>query len=82
MEDVEVRDYNGIPVAYCKQCLSLAIRVDDIMDDYCDECGCTDIEYSDIHTWESMYEKKYGKKFVQLKENKNGEEVRKDYRGY
>ena len=69
MENVEVRDnpYDNIPVAYCKQCLSLAVMRDDILVDYCDKCGCTDIEYTDIHTWETMYEKKYGQKYLQTK---------------
>lgn len=69
MENVEVRhnSYDDIPVAYCKECLSLAVIEEDFIGDYCDECGCTDIEYTDIHTWEDMYEKKYGQKYLQTK---------------
>ena len=31
---------------------------------YCGECGCTEVKETDIDTWDKMYEKKYGKKFV------------------
>ena len=55
-------EYNNIPVYYCKDCLSLKIRsVDsDTSMDYCDECGCTHVEKTDIHTWENLYINKYG----------------------
>lgn len=61
-------DYNAIPVFYCKHCLSLNIKtVDESIDteylDFCAECGSTEIGQTDIHTWEKMYEQKYGKKF-------------------
>ena len=48
---------------YCKKCLSLKIMSlnDDI--DYCDECGCTDTDSTDIETWRELYRKKYGKTF-------------------
>lgn len=55
--------YNEEPVTYCKKCLSLKIMSlnDDI--DYCDECGCTDTDSTDIETWRELYRKKYGKTF-------------------
>lgn len=61
-------DYNAIPVFYCKHCLSLNIKtVDESIDaeylDFCVDCGSTEIGQTDIHTWEKMYEQKYGKKF-------------------
>ena len=67
-------DYNAIPVFYCKHCLSLNIKtVDESIDteylDFCANCGSTEIEQTDIHTWEKMYEQKYGKNFL------TGEEV-------
>lgn len=67
-------DYNAIPVFYCKHCLSLNIKtVDESIDteylDFCADCGSTEIEQTDIHTWEKMYEQKYGKNFL------TGEEV-------
>lgn len=67
-------DYNAIPVFYCKHCLSLNIKtVDESIDteylDFCANCGSTEIGQTDIHTWEKMYEQKYGKKFL------TGEEV-------
>ena len=67
-------NYNAIPVFYCKHCLSLNIKtVDESIDteylDFCANCGSTEIEQTDIHTWEKMYEQKYGKNFL------TGEEV-------
>ena len=67
-------DYNAIPVFYCKHCLSLNIKtVDESIDteylDFCANCGSTEIEQTDIHTWEKMYEQKYGRNFL------TGEEV-------
>ena len=67
-------DYNAIPVFYCKHCLSLNIKtVDESIDteylDFCANCGSTEIGQTNIHTWEKMYEQKYGKNFL------TGEEV-------
>ena len=72
-EEINV-DYNAIPVFYCKHCLSLNIKtVDESIDteylDFCADCGSTEIGQTDIHTWEKMYEQKYGKNFL------TGEEV-------
>lgn len=72
MKDVD--EYNKEPVHYCKHCLSLNIQImDDDFDtgflDFCADCGSTDIEQTDIHTWEKMYEQKYKKNF------KTGEEI-------
>lgn len=61
-EELHKEDYNAEPVVYCKNCLSLRIMTLDNMD-YCDECGCTDLDTTDIVSWEKMYEKKYGKPF-------------------
>ena len=60
-------EYNSIPVHYCKQCLSLRIvslvmDVEEVV--YCDECGCTEVEQTDIENWERLYENRYGKKFL------------------
>lgn len=68
------QDYNSEPVFYCKHCLSLNIKsVDDSIDadnlDFCDECGSTEIDKTDIYTWEKMYEQKYGRNFL------TGEEI-------
>ena len=68
------QDYNSEPVFYCKHCLSLNIKsVVDSTDtdylDFCDECGSTEIDKTDIFTWEKMYEQKYGRNFL------TGEEI-------
>jgi hypothetical protein len=47
-------DYNNIPVAYCKHCLSLKIMAVDGNLDYCDDCGCTDIGFVHINDWELL----------------------------
>jgi hypothetical protein len=47
--------------------MSLAIRVlyrEDPSLDYCGECGNTNLETTDIDTWEKMYREKYGTNFL------------------
>ena len=56
-------DYNAVPVYYYKNCLSLKIRVLGEYSEYCDDCGNTDIELTDIESWKKMYRDKYGKDF-------------------
>lgn len=59
MPKYSIDEYNQEPVFYCKECLSLRIRgVED--QDYCDECGCTDILETDIFTWVKLYADAYG----------------------
>lgn len=56
------KQYNDIPVHYCKSCLSLRIKtvlMDDDLD-YCDECGSTDIEHLHIEEWNKLYKERYG----------------------
>lgn len=55
-------DYNSEPVHYCKKCLSLKIMAFD-NSDYCDICGNTDIETTDIESWKKIYKDTYGKEF-------------------
>lgn len=59
-------DYNSIPVYYCTQCLSLRIMETPGMKnmDFCDECNSTNIEQTDIFTWEQLYEQRYKRKFL------------------
>lgn len=68
------QNFNSEPVFYCKHCLSLKIKsVEDFIDtdylDFCDDCGSTEVDKTDIHSWEKMYEQKYGKNFL------TGEEI-------
>lgn len=57
------KQYNEIPVFYCKDCLSLAIlRLDDY--NYCKHCGSTDIDVAMIEDWEKIYKEKHGRKFL------------------
>lgn len=54
-------DYNSEPVFYCKNCLSLRVMILDDDTEYCDECGCTEMESSSIEDWQKLYNKKYNK---------------------
>lgn len=38
--------------------------------DYCTECGTTDIESATIEEWKELYQKKYGHAFVEKKKLK------------
>lgn len=71
IKDIQPNEYDNVPVVYCKNCLSLKIMVLDDSVDYCDDCGCTEMESTDIASWEEMYKKKYGKPLIQ---HKNGRE--------
>lgn len=55
--------YNEEPVYYCTHCLSLRIKALDSFVDFCDNCGSTDVETTDIFTWREMYKKRFGKYF-------------------
>lgn len=55
--------YNAEPVVYCKRCLSLAIRSEDNTN-YCDKCGSTEIEETNIYDWEKMYGLRYGGSYL------------------
>lgn len=59
MAKMNPEEYDLEPVVYCKECISLRIlRVQD--QDYCDECGCTDIASGSIYDWAEEYSKNYG----------------------
>lgn len=59
-------EYDEEPVIYCAKCYSLKIKHDDSVDsDYCEACGCSDTRTADIFTWENLYERRYGHKFVE-----------------
>lgn len=64
--------YDEEPVYYCKRCLSLNIRqMPYVKDqDYCGECGTTDIATTSIEEWKEMYKKKYGHEFIIKRELK------------
>lgn len=62
-EKLHKEDYDAEPVVYCKNCLSLKIINLDDDTCYCDKCGCTNVESTDIRSWERMYGRKYGKSF-------------------
>lgn len=56
-------DYNNEPVHYCKNCLSLCIKTIDNTD-YCEKCGSTTIDSTQIEDWEKAYVLKYGEEFL------------------
>lgn len=61
-----MEEYNEIPVYYCRDCLSLKVGSVHTYDtlDYCMDCGSTNVEVTNIHDWESLYENKYKHKFL------------------
>lgn len=59
-------EYNKEDVHYCKACLSLKIKIMDDFD-YCDECGSTNINNSNIEHWKELYKLKYGKTYLKNK---------------
>ena len=66
VDEEKNNDYDLEPVVYCSRCYSLKIKHDDTFDeDYCVECGCTDVCESSIEDWEALYERRYGNKFAE-----------------
>lgn len=59
----ELSEYNKEPVVYCKHCLSLNIRVLEGSSDFCDTCGSTETNSTDIFTWRELYKNRYNKEF-------------------
>ena len=68
------KDFNDEPVFYCKGCLSLRIKsvAPGLGLDYCDECGCTDIEQVHIEEWRTLYKARYGFDYLTKELNNNG----------
>ena len=67
----KIEEYNSIPVEYCKNCLSLKILSvnsddEDIDLAYCDECGSSNIETTDIETWNNLYKQRYNKPYLNI----------------
>jgi len=66
-----MKDYNeDKDVWYCQSCLSLRIvnlSDDEMIPCYCDKCTSTDIGVISIENWESLYEGRYGKKYISKK---------------
>lgn len=56
-------EYNNLPVFYCKNCLSLNIKLVE-NSEFCDSCGSTEIETTDIEEWEKLYKKRYNKYYL------------------
>lgn len=63
-EELNKEDYNAEPVSYCKHCLSLKVRILNENTDYCDDCGSTLMDVTDIASWEKMYKEKYGNTLI------------------
>lgn len=66
MDNTREQQYNDEPVFYCKDCLSLRIRTvaegSDL--DFCDKCGSTNIEQTNIEEWQKMHKARYGFDFL------------------
>lgn len=64
-EQDKLNDYDSEPVVFCASCLSLKIKHDeDLGFDYCGKCGCTEVREASPEEWDKLYQKKYGKKFI------------------
>lgn len=64
MEDIRIStEFDQEPVYYCSSCLSLAVR-EMSGGDFCDKCGCVDIQSAQIEEWEELYKKMYGHKYI------------------
>ena len=63
-KDLTIEDYNDEPVHYCKNCLSLRVKIVGGFD-FCDECGSTNIETAHIDTWDKLYQERYGETFLE-----------------
>lgn len=68
MEDNK-EEYNAIPVYYCSSCLSLNIKgIPELKGlDYCDDCGATIINSSNIEEWKELYKNRYGFDYLTYK---------------
>lgn len=54
------KEYNSIPVYYCKHCGSLKIMTMlDVDEDYCDSCGSTYIGKASIESWIDLQQTVY-----------------------
>jgi hypothetical protein len=64
--DNQLNEYNSEPIFYCKNCLSLKIRVVPGLEDgeFCDECNSTNIGQCSIDEWRAMYKARHGFDFL------------------
>lgn len=55
------KEYNDIPVYYCKRCLSLNIMNynNALISCYCKDCTSIDIDSTNIENWLQLYKEKY-----------------------
>lgn len=55
-------------VVFCPKCYSLKIVHEENLDtDCCMDCGCTETREAPFEVWEAIYERRYGKKFLERK---------------
>ena len=59
----KIKDYDDIPVKFCKHCLFLGntrkTKFLDSIIEYCPQCGSTEFDESLIDEWNILFEKKY-----------------------
>lgn len=63
-DNLTTEDYNNEPVYYCKQCLSLKIKVVGGFD-FCDDCGSTNVGTAHVDEWDKLYQERYGEAFLE-----------------
>lgn len=65
-----LNEYDLEPIKYCTKCFSLAVKYEESIDvEFCGDCGCTNIGETTVEEWERLYEKKYGKRYIQEERN-------------
>lgn len=65
LENLPKEEYNKIPVYYCKSCGSLKVMIgpQNILSDFCDDCGSTDIGKASIESWQELQKTKFKPKY-------------------
>lgn len=70
LRQASVEDTELDPVIFCPKCYSLKIiHEEDLGEDCCMDCGCTETQEAPFEVWEALYERRYGKKFVERQGN-------------
>ena len=63
-DNLTIEDYNNEPVHYCKQCLSLKIKIVGGFDFFV-VCGSTNVDTAHIDDWDRLYQERYGESFLE-----------------
>ena len=59
-------EFNKIPVFFCQDCLSLNIRSNPNIGDYCEKCGSQNIRWVSLDVYDAFYKSRYNRKLFNL----------------